>query len=277
MDLAVHSLGRWGLLCWDTAWRFGQFVQFALSVAAALLRSPRRCLRWSNLGEQLFHVGTASIPVVSLTGLFIGMILALEGYDQFAALGQEERLGGVINISVVKQIGPVLAAVMIAGRVGGALAAELGTMRITEQLDAMRAMDADPIRILVAPRVVACIIMAPILTLYSDMLGVAGAWLVTVKIFGVAQADYWHFSAQFVWGWDLFTGLIKAVFFGGAIGLIACSHGFACSAGAAGVGRAATAAFVSSFVAIIALNLVLAEFLNSVFHIFHRGFVGVLD
>lgn len=120
-----------------------------------------RCLKWTLLGPQFYAVGIASIPVVAITGAFIGMILALEGYEQFASFGQESRLGSVINLSVTKQIGPVLAAVMVAGRVGCALAAELGTMAVTEQLDAMRAMDADPLRILVAPRVVACIIMTP--------------------------------------------------------------------------------------------------------------------
>lgn len=196
------------------------------------------------------------------------MILALEGYNQFQAIGQEGRLGAVINISVVKQIGPVLAAVMVAGRVGCALAAELGTMRVTEQLDAMRAMAADPIPYLVVPRFVACIIMTPILTLYSDLLGVWGGWLITVRFYGVSQYDFWNFTASFITWWEPTSGLIKSVVFGGSIGLIACYKGFHARAGASGVGRASTEAFVFSFLAIIATNLVLAKLLNTIGYMF---------
>jgi phospholipid/cholesterol/gamma-HCH transport system permease protein len=243
---------------------FGQFMRFAgLTVRWLVTRIDRWC-RWRLLGPQLYSVGVASIPVVALTGAFIGMILALEGYDQFRAFGQEGRLGGIINISVVKQIGPVLAAVMVAGRVGGALAAELGTMRITEQLDALRAMATDPIPHLVVPRFVACLVMTPLLTIYSDVLGVWGGWLITVPLYGVSSYDYWDFTRWFVDWWEPASGLIKSVFFGGSIGLIACYKGFHCRPGAAGVGRAATEAFVASFLAIIMINLVLAKALNTI-------------
>ncbi len=227
-----------------------------------VLRVDRWC-KWRLLGPQFYAVGVASIPVVAATGAFIGMVLALEGYLEFASLGQEGRLGGIINISVTKQIGPVLAAVMVAGRVGGALAAELGTMRVTEQLDALRVMAADPIPHLVVPRVVACIVMTPILTIYSDLLGVWGGWFVTVRIYGVSSWDYWNFTQSFVGWWEPFSGVVKSVFFGASIGLIACYNGFHSRPGAAGVGRAATDAFVQSFLAIIVLNLVLAKVLNT--------------
>ena len=212
------------------------------------------------------RVGAQSVIVVAITGAFIGMILALEGYDQFAALGQQEQMGGVINSAVTKQIGPVLAAVMLAGRVGGSLAAELGSMRVTEQLDAMRAMAADPVRTLVVPRVVACVVMTPLLTIYSDFVGSLGAWLIVTGYHGVTNADYWHYTAQFVSAWDPMTGVAKSVAFGLAIGLISCYKGFHCEGGAAGVGRAATDSFVASFLTIIMLNLVLAQFLGSLQH-----------
>src|SRR6476469_3258728 len=141
-------------------------------------------LRWKNLRQvlpQMYDVGTKSVPVVSITGAFIGMVLAVESYTQFKSIGQETRLGTVINLSVVKQIGPVLAAVMLAGRVGGALTAELGTMNVTEQLDALRVMGSDPIRYLVVPRFVACVLLTPALTVYSDYLGVLGGWLISTK------------------------------------------------------------------------------------------------
>ncbi|MFM7807856.1 MAG: MlaE family ABC transporter permease, partial [Planctomycetota bacterium] len=153
---------------------FGRFTTFGAAAMRALVLHPLHSLRWRLLGPQLFAVGVLSIPVVAITGAFIGMILSLEGYYQFAAIGQQDRMGGIINVSVVKQIGPVLAAVMVAGRVGGALAAELGSMRVTEQLDAMRAMSADPVRTLVVPRVVACVLMTPLLTIYSDIVGSLG-------------------------------------------------------------------------------------------------------
>lgn len=243
---------------------FGKFSRFAASTFSWLMFHPGKWARWRLIGPQLYAVGVASIPVVGLTGAFIGMILALEGYAQFYAIGQEGRLGGVINISVVKQIGPVLAAVMVAGRVGGALAAELGTMKVTEQLDAMRAMAADPIPYLVVPRFIACVIMTPILTVYSDLLGVWGGWLVTVKFYGVSAFEYWDFTASFVSWWEPVSGLIKCIFFGASIGLIACYKGFSCGSGASGVGRAATESFVASFLSIIAINLVLAKLLNSI-------------
>lgn len=263
MQAVYQEISRFGWLIRDSTSEFGRFILFTVDVIARFVAAPTRCMRWSLLGPQFYAVGVASIPVVAITGAFIGMILALEGFAQFAALGQESRLGSVINISVTKQIGPVLAAVMVAGRVGGALAAELGTMSVTEQLDAMRAMDADPLRILVAPRVIACIIMTPLLTIYSDLLGAWGAWFVTVGVYGVSSTDYWYFTAQVLEWWDPVSGLLKSVAFGAAIGFISCYKGFTCSAGAQGVGRAATASFVSSFIAIIIINLVLAKFFGS--------------
>jgi phospholipid/cholesterol/gamma-HCH transport system permease protein len=171
----------------------------------------------------------------------------------------------VIGISVVKQIGPVLAAVMIAGRVGGAISAELGTMRVTEQIDALRAMGTDPIRYLVVPRVLACLLMVPTLTIFSDLLGVFGGWVVVVKVYGVDNTAYWDFSRAFIGAYDVMTGLIKGAVFGLAIGLIACYKGFNCSQGAKGVGRSATDAFVTSFIAIIVVNFFLAAFMKSVY------------
>ncbi len=251
------------LLALDGLGRFASFSLYALRIA---ILEPRSWLRWRQIGPQLYSVGAASVLVVAITGAFIGMILALEGYDQFAALGQQEQMGGVINSAVTKQIGPVLAAVMLAGRVGGSLAAELGSMRVTEQLDAMRAMAADPVRTLVVPRVVACVVMTPLLTIYSDFVGSLGAWLIVTGYHGVTNADYWHYTAQFVSAWDPMTGVAKSVAFGLAIGLISCYKGFHCEGGAAGVGRAATDSFVASFLTIIMLNLVLAQFLGSLQH-----------
>ena len=248
---------------------FGQFSRFVGSTAAWTVRGSRGEGRLRLLMPQLYQVGTRSIPVVMLVGAFVGAVLGVETYDQFAAIGQEARLGGIIDISVVKQIGPVLAAVMIAGRVGGAVSAELGTMRVTEQLDALRVMGADPVGYLAVPRVLACVIMLPVLTVVSDLMGIFGGYLVTVRGFGVNSAAYWEFSAQFVGNWDIFTGLGKSVVFGLAIGLISCYKGFHCESGAAGVGRAATDSFVTSFIAIIVTNFFLAKILKDLYVVFY--------
>jgi phospholipid/cholesterol/gamma-HCH transport system permease protein len=268
MLAAQQAISTYGLSVLMNIRGFGRFTRFVAATFGWLMFHVARWLRWRLLMPQFFAIGVASIPVVAITGAFIGMILALEGFEQFRAIGQENRLGGVINVSVTKQIGPVLAAVMVAGRVGCALAAELGTMKVTEQLDALRAMAADPIPYLVVPRFVACVIMTPILTVYSDVLGVWGGWLITVQFYDVSAYAYWEFTASFVDWWEPTSGLIKSVFFGASIGLIACYKGFYCEAGAQGVGRAATEAFVASFLAIIALNFFLAKFLNTINYMF---------
>ena len=237
----------------------GDFAQFAGRTFVSMGPS---WFRWKNVRlilPQMYDVGTMSVPVVSVVGAFIGMVLAVEGYTQFKALGQETRMGSVINVSVIKQIGPVLAAVMLAGRVGGALTAELGTMNVTEQLDAMRVMGADPIRILVIPRFLACILLTPLLTIYSDFLGVLGGWLISVKSLGIPSDPYWHYSALGVDNWQIFEGVTKSIFFGAAIGLIGCYKGFTSGAGASGVGKACTESFVTSFMAIIILNFFFAQ------------------
>jgi phospholipid/cholesterol/gamma-HCH transport system permease protein len=269
----ISGVAYLGQRVFDLLDSFGRFCHFTFQVCRWTLHSSLHWNRIKLLPPQFYHIGTRSIPVIMLVGAFVGMVLAVEGYDQFAAIGQEVRLGGIINISVVKQIGPVLAAVMLAGRVGSAISAEIGTMRVTEQLDALRVMGADPISYMVVPRVMACVLMIPLLTIFSDLLGILGGYVVTVKGFGVNGNAYWEFSARFVGGYDLMTGLIKSVVFGLVIGLISCYKGFHCRSGAKGVGEAATEAFVSSFIAIIITNFVLAKFLKDLYYIIY-GFGG---
>ena len=267
--MIAAQIQTFGSATLDTLEGFGRFVRFCGSAGRWLVRGVGRWGRLRLLGPQLYAIGTRSIVVVMVVGAFVGMVLAVEAYDQFAAIGQAMRLGGVINISVVKQIGPVLAAVMIAGRVGGAVSAELGTMRVTEQIDALRVMGADPMGYLVVPRVVACVLMMPVLTVFSDLLGVAGGYFVTVYGYGVGAAPYWEFSARFVGTYDIMIGIVKSLVFGLAIGLISCYKGFHCASGAAGVGRAATDAFVTSFIAIIVSNFFLAKLLNHMYEILY--------
>src|SRR3954467_15083040 len=199
---------------------FGDFSTFAGRTFMWIFGGGLSPKNLRLLLPQFYEIGVRSVPVVAVTGAFIGMVMAIESFQSFKQLGQETRLGSVINLSVVKQIGPVLAAMMLAGRVGGALTAELGTMNVTEQLDAMRVMGADPIRYLVVPRFLACVLLTPILTIYSDMLGVLGGWLISVRTLNVPNAPYWQYSAQGVDTWQIMEGVFKSVFFGASIGLI---------------------------------------------------------
>ncbi|MBL4701979.1 MAG: ABC transporter permease [Phycisphaeraceae bacterium] len=265
--MVLSRLANLGSTLLDQIMGFGYFARFCLSTLKWFTRGVGRWGRMSLLSPQLFSIGTRSLPVIMLLGLFIGMVLAIETFEQFDAFGIADSLGAIINISVVKQIGPVLAAVMLAGRVGGAVSAELGTMHVTEQLDALRVMGSDPIAYLVVPRVIACVVMIPVMTVFSDLMGIFGGYLVTVQGFGVNSGAYWQLSADFVASWDVSVGLVKSLCFGLAIGLISCYKGFHCKGGAAGVGKAATDAFVSSFIAIIIINFFLAKLLNDLYPI----------
>ena len=216
-----------------------------------------------------YQIGVMSLPVVALTGLFIGMVLAVQSYGQFKALGLQTRLGSVINLSLVRELGPVLAATMLAGRVGSAMAAELGTMRVTEQIDALESMGANPIYYLVVPRFLGCLILIPSLTVMADFMGVLGGYFYSHVLLGIDYHHYWTNSRAYVDVFDFLMGVFKSLFFGSAIALVSCHHGFHCKQGAEGVGRAATNAFVHSFVMILVLDLFLGIWLNNV-HDFFR-------
>lgn len=245
--------------------RVGEFIAFAGQAAAYIPLELGAARGWRRLLPQCFAIGAMSVPVLMLTGTFIGMVLIEQGWSQFDAAGMADRLGAIVNISVVSELGPVLAGVMLAGRVGGALTAELGTMNVTEQLLALRSMGADPVRFLVTPRFLACLLLSPILTIYADLMGVLGAWFVYSGIKGADSEPYWRFTSEIVQLWDLGTGMIKALIFGGAIGLISCYKGFTCRPGAEGVGRACTQSFVASFIAILVLDFFLNVVINGLY------------
>lgn len=212
-----------------------------------------------------YDIGVRSVGVILITGLFIGMVLAVQMYSSFSQIGLATRLGSIINISVVKELGPVLAATMLAGRVGSAMAAELATMRITEQIDALSVLGANPIQYLVVPRFLACVILIPLLTVLADFMGVLGGAGVTIGIYQVESHYYWTHARDYVGAWDVGVGLFKSVFFGAVIALISCHRGFHSRPGAQGVGRAATEAFVASFITILVLDYFLAMFTNSLY------------
>jgi len=256
------TIADWGQVVIEAVVSVGSLAVFVFHAFTwMLIRFPHRETWLPNF----YQVGVRSLPVIALTGTFIGMVLAVQSYYQFSDLGLESRLGAVINMTLVRELGPVLAATMLAGRVGSAMAAELGTMRITEQIDALSSMGANPIHYLVVPRFMACVILIPTLTIMADFMGVVGGMAYSVYFLGIDQFHYKQNSELFVGSWDLLYGVIKSVFFGAAIALVSCHRGFYCSAGAEGVGRAATAAFVTSFVLILMIDLVLGIVLDNIY------------
>jgi phospholipid/cholesterol/gamma-HCH transport system permease protein len=258
-DSPVRKLGE---QFFDAVAEVGNLAVFsALTVMWLVRRRPR----WATLVPNFYIIGVKSMPVVAVTGTFIGMVLAVQAHRQFEAMGMETRLGSVINISLVKELGPVLAATMLAGRVGSAMAAELGTMRVTEQIDALDVLGANPIAYLAVPRLLACVLLIPLLTLMADFMGIIGGAVVSTQMLGVDSYHYWAHSREYVDGIDIFAGVFKSYFFGAAIALISCHRGFNCSAGAEGVGKAATEAFVTSFVTILFLDFCLGLLWNKVY------------
>jgi len=247
---AIEGLGDITIFAWRTlVWLF--------------TRWPSR----SVLLESLHQIGVRSLPVVALTGTFIGMVLAVQSYYQFRSFGMETRLGALINLSMFRELGPVLAATMLSGRVGSAMAAELGTMRVTEQIDALTSMGANPIRYLVAPRFLACLFMIPALTIMAIFMGVVGGAFYCIYVYNIDPYFYFNNAQQAASAWDLFYGVFKSIFFGMAIALISCYRGFHCEPGAEGVGKASTSAFVQSFVVILVIDLALSILLDRVYFV----------
>jgi phospholipid/cholesterol/gamma-HCH transport system permease protein len=231
------------------------------TLAWLVRRKPSR----GTLIENFYAIGVRSVGVVLITGLFIGMVVGAQSYSEFHRIGLETQLGAIINVSVLRELGPVLAATMLAGRVGSAMAAELATMRITEQVDALSCLGVNPVYYLVVPRFLACVVLIPLLTVLADCTGILGGALICTHVYQVEAHHYWAHARDHTELWDVFTGLLKSTTFGAAIGLISCHRGFNSRAGAEGVGRAATEAFVLSFMAILVLDFFLALFTNSLY------------
>lgn len=260
----IHSLGR---IILELVTLTGDLTLFGLRMVSWILPGwPRGNVLW----PVMYQIGVSSMPVILITGGFIGMVLAVQAYEQFALMHMETQLGTVVNVTLLKELGPVLAAVMLAGRVGSAMAAQLGTMRVTEQIDALTALGADPIAYLVVPRFLACFLLIPMLTLCADGIGVLSGWWFSTQVLNVESFYYWQHSRSFVNNYDLFTGILKSVCFGAAISLIACHRGFHSRAGAEGVGQAATEAFVYSFVVILGIDFFLGYLLMELYPIIFK-------
>jgi phospholipid/cholesterol/gamma-HCH transport system permease protein len=211
--------------------------------------------------DQMNTIGVGSLGLVIVVSLFTGGVAAVQAAYQFSSVVPMKYLGAVILRSVIIELGPVLTALVVGGRVGASIAAELGTMRVTEQIDAMRAMGINPLRYLILPRVIAATLMLPIITIFSDAIAVFGGFLVSVLTLNLGPATYTNALKDYFYVKDLFSGLLKAAFFGNIIGTMGCYYGYSAEGGAEGVGRATTRAVVSSCVLVLITDYVLASVL----------------
>jgi phospholipid/cholesterol/gamma-HCH transport system permease protein len=239
----------------------GRLVVFAgLSLATAF--SPPFYLR--AIAREMVNIGYFSLPVVGLTAIFTGMVLALQSHTGFSRFAAEGAVATVVVLSVTRELGPVITGLMVAGRVGAAMAAEIGTMRVTDQIDALTTLSTDPLRFLVLPRLLAGLITLPILVLIADIIGVFGGYLVGVYKLGFNPEAYLNRTQQYLQTNDVVSGLVKAAAFGFIIALMGCYHGYYSRGGAQGVGQATTYAVVSASILILVCNyLITATFFGS--------------
>jgi phospholipid/cholesterol/gamma-HCH transport system permease protein len=232
----------------------GRLALLAREVVVAIL-SGKTC--WQDLLYQFYFVGVRSQPVVLITGAFTGMVMCAQTYFQFHKVTMDTATMAVVSVSMCSELGPVLTGLMVAGRVGAALAAELGTMRVTEQIDALRTLATHPVDYLVVPRFLATTLAMPLLAALSISIGIAAGWAVAVYYLHIDRTYVWHNMLRYTIPAHVLTGLIKAVIYGAMIGLISCHKGLCCRDGAEGVGRATTEAVVVSSITILVSNFFL--------------------
>ncbi|UPH70929.1 ABC transporter permease [Abyssibius alkaniclasticus] len=251
----LASIGRSVLALFAS---IGHLVIFAGQALAALPRPP---FYMREFGQQLLRIGYFSLPVVGLTALFTGAALALQIYAGGGRLNAESVVPSIVAIGMVRELGPVLGGLMVAGRVAAAIAAEMGTMRVTEQIDALTTLSADPMKYLVTPRLLAATLVMPVLVLIGDIIGILGGFLVAVYRLGFNPGAYVTNTIDFLEVGDVTSGLIKAAVFGFIVALMGCYHGYNSGRGALGVGQATTNAVVSASILILASNYLLTELL----------------
>ena len=226
------------------------------------LASIKRPPSWSLILDQLYQIGVLSLPVVAITGFSTGLVLAAQSFYQLADKGLASATGLLVGKGMLTEIGPVLTAFMVTGRVGSSMTAVLGTMRVTEQIDALKSMAVNPLRYLVAPRIFSSMTMLPVLTMFSAVMGIFGGYLISTSLFGMTPQGYFDPMPIHITYFDIWTGLIKALFFGFIISTIACYKGLTTSGGAAGVGRATTNSVVICYSYILIVNFLLTVGLN---------------
>ncbi|MEI6560047.1 MAG: ABC transporter permease [Rhodospirillaceae bacterium] len=228
--------------------------RLALFTSRAVSHCFRPPIYFALVGRQMIDIGYYSLPVVGLTALFTGMVLALQSYTGFARFQAEGAVATVVVLSITRELGPVLAGLMVAGRIGAAMAAEIGTMRVTEQIDALTTLATNPMKYLVAPRLVAGLCMLPLLVVVADIIGVFGGFLVAVYKLNFNPANYLSKTWEYLQLMDVVSGLVKASVFGFFVALMGCYHGYHSKGGAEGVGNATTNAVVSASILILVSN-----------------------
>lgn len=232
-----------------------------LSVFAG--QSVRHCVTPPFFGRhilrQFMDIGYYSLPVVGMTALFTGMVLALQSYTGFSRFNAEGAIASVVALSITRELSPVLAGLMVAGRVGASIAAEIGTMRVTEQIDALTTLSVNPMKYLVVPRVIAGTMMLPILVLVGDIIGVYGGYIVSTHVLGFSAGSYLHQTWDVLEQNDVVSGLVKAAAFGFIVALMGCYHGYNSGRGAQGVGAATTNAVVTASILILIFNYLLTQ------------------
>ena len=236
--------------------RLGELSMF---IAKALYNCVTPPFYLKLLGKQIVDIGFYSLPVVGLTTIFAGMVIALQSYSGFARFGAESAVASVVLISVTRELAPVLSALMVAGRIGAAMAAEIGTMRVTEQIDALTTLSTNPFKYLVTPRILAGLIVLPILVLFGDVIGIFGGYVIGVYKLGFNPANYINSTLQELQAIDITTGVVKACVFGFIISLMGCYNGYKSKGGAQGVGEATTNAVVSASILILIFNYIITE------------------
>ena len=252
---AVDRLAARGLHLLEEIGRFFFILRFT---AYWTFRRPFDLREWVR---QMVRIGVDSLPVVGLTAMFTGMVMALQTYRGFERFHAESFVASVVSLSLTRELAPVLAALMIAGRIGSSLAAELGTMRVTEQIDALHAMATEPIQYLIVPRVAATTLMLPPLVACADGIGIFGGYAVSVGLMGANPVVYWEKTFQYLDLNDVFSGLIKAAVFGLILAVTGCTKGYFTTGGAEGVGRATTAAVVMASLVILLSDFFLTKIL----------------
>lgn len=237
----------------------GEYAVLFVNVIKAAVKKPPALVLFL---KQLYDIGVASLPVVSITGLFTGLVLAAQSFYQLADKGLTTLTGLLVAKAMITELGPVLTAFMVTGRVGAAMCAELGTMRVTEQVDALETMAVNPNRYLLAPRILAGTFIMPLLTIFSMLMGILGGYVIAVYFFGMSPTAYFDPMPLHITMFDLLTGIVKAFVFGGIIMTISCYKGMKTSGGAAGVGSATTNSVVLSYCCILFTNFFLTLALN---------------
>lgn len=232
-----------------------EFVRYAGGVSIltgeTLFWIPMPPSRKRQIFEQMSKIGIGSLPIVSMISLFTGMVLALQSAYQMQKLSAEMYIASLVALSMARELGPVLTALIVAGRIGASITAELGTMKVTEQIDALQTLATNPVKYLVVPRFLALIIMLPLLTIYSDIIGIFGGYIISTLKLNISHAMYMKNTWDPLKYKDVFTGLVKSFFFGVIICIIACYEGMTAEGGAEGVGRSTTSSVVTSFILII--------------------------